>query len=347
MILFPSTVQAAQVHRVAPRDNLSSIAQMYGITVEEVILQNGYLKKPGSIFPGQVLIIPKIVEENVYHVRHGDTLYRIAQKLSVTMAGIAKENQLVNWNVIYVGQALNIPSVQGSTQLKEPKPKPEPEFQHTVSEMLKMFPETFYRKGQGSGNQIALTFDDGPNTIYTPQILDILKQYDVPATFFVMGSRVERHPEVAQRIVAEGHVIGNHTWNHPDLRKVSVDELVDEMNQTEDAIVRTTGQRPALMRPPYGAINPNVLQGLKDIEYKVINWSVDSVDWRDQDVDQILINTLPGIEGNDIVLFHDAGGESQSRTATVEMLPELIKTLKMQGYEFVTVDQILNISPYK
>ena len=101
------------------------------------------------------------------------------------------------------------------------------------------------------------------------------------------------------------------------------------------------------MRPPYGAVIPATLEILKDMDYKAINWSVDSVDWRDQDVDKILINTLPDVRGGGILLFHDAGGEGQSRAATVAALPEIIHTLRTQGYEFVTVDELLGIPGYK
>ncbi|KJF27443.1 hypothetical protein TZ02_07805 [Clostridium aceticum] len=202
-------------------------------------------------------------------------------------------------------------------------------------------------RGSASTNKIALTFDDGPNEKYTNQVLQVLKQHNVPATFFVLGSKVEKHPEILRRMVSEGHVVGNHTWIHPDLRRVTENRLATEMQTTEDIIYQTIGLRTALMRPPYGAVAPQVIEGLRDLDYKVINWSVDSVDWRDQNIDKILINTLPDVRQGGILLFHDAGGDGESRAATVAVLPELIHTLRAQGYEFVTVDKLLNLPAYK
>lgn len=405
LLLMPSFAEAAQVHRVARGETLFLVAQRYGITVDELIAQNGYLRNPSNIFTGQALIVPKAPETNVYLVRQGDTLFKIAEKLGVSMAALAAENNISNWNQLSVGQKLIIPAINEapstapgttssetyvvkggdtlfkisqslgvsmtalaevnnlkdwnmlhvgqilkvpnkSTQTPAPK-EPEASFQYTTAQLVRMYPDTFYLKGPANTNKIALTFDDGPNQKYTTQILDVLKQQKVPATFFVMGSRVERHPEIVQRMIREGHIVGNHTWIHPDLRKVSQSRLVSEMQQTEDVIHRVTGLRTGLMRPPYGGVSQEAIEGLRDMNYKVINWSVDSVDWRDQDVDQILINTLPGVRQGGILLFHDAGGDQQTRAATAAVLPELIYTLKMQGYEFVTVDELLNIPAYK
>lgn len=353
LLLMPSFAEAAQVHRVARGETMFYIAQRYGLTVDELVAQNGYLRNPSKIFVGQVLIVPKQLESDVYIVRQGDTLFRIAEKLEVTMPALAAENNISNWNHIFVGQKLSVPandtnpSTVPVTKLVETPKQPEPIPQLTMAQLAKMYTDTFYLKGSANTNKIALTFDDGPNQKYTTQILDVLKQHGVPATFFVLGSKVERHPEILQRIVEEGHVVGNHTWIHPDLSKVTQSSLVSEIQQTEDIIHEVTGVRTGLMRPPYGSLNQEGMEKLRDMNYKVINWSVDSVDWRDQDVDQILINTLPDVRQGGILLFHDAGGDQQTRAATAAVLPELIYTLKMQGYEFVTVDELLNIPTYK
>ncbi|SNS41970.1 polysaccharide deacetylase family sporulation protein PdaB [Anaerovirgula multivorans] len=410
LLLVPSFAEAAQVHRVARGETMFYIAQRYRLTVDELVAQNGYLRNPSKIFVGQVLIVPKQLEPNVYIVRQGDTLFRIAEKLEVTMPALAAENNISNWNhifvgqklsvpakatnpstalapsqavvsndyvvkrgdtlykisqevgapmaalaeannlkdwnTIYVGQGLKVPSTSVTQPVETPK-QPETTPQLTMAQLAKMYTDTFYLKGSANTNKIALTFDDGPNQKYTTQILDVLKQHGVPATFFVLGSKVERHPEILQRIVEEGHVVGNHTWIHPDLSKVTQSSLVSEIQQTEDIIHEVTGVRTGLMRPPYGSLNQEGMEKLRDMNYKVINWSVDSVDWRDQDVDQILINTLPDVKQGGILLFHDAGGDQQTRAATVAVLPELIYTLKMQGYEFVTVDELLSVPTYK
>lgn len=405
LLLMPSFVEAAQVHRVASGETLFQIAQRHGITVKELIAQNGYLRNPNSIHIGQVLIVPKEQETNVHTVRQGDTLYKISKELGIPMATLASENGITNWNHLSVGQKLTIPATNGTlsvaarstsanayvvkvgdtlykisqslgismaalaeynnledwntlyvgqkiklpTEIQSPeKPKESVrDFQYTTAQLVKMYPDTIYLKGSTNTNKIALTFDDGPNVEYTPQVLEVLKQHKVPATFFVMGNRAEKYPEIVQRIVREGHVIGNHTWIHPDLRKVSQSRLINEIQQTEDVIHRFTGLRMGLMRPPYGELSQETIEELKNMKYKAINWSVDSVDWRDKDVDQILINSLPSVRQGGILLFHDSSGENQSRAATVEALPELIYTLKMQGYEFVTIDELLNIPAYK
>ncbi|SET63581.1 Peptidoglycan/xylan/chitin deacetylase, PgdA/CDA1 family [Natronincola peptidivorans] len=408
LLLMPSFAEAAQVHRVARGETLFLIAQRHGVTVNELITQNGYLRNPNNISVGQVLVVPKQEEPNVYMVRQGDTLYKISQKLGVSLTDLAIENNISNWNHIYVGQKLSVPANGANTStgsapsqvsadyvvkrgdslykisqelgvsmaalaeanslkdwntiyigqvLKVPStgvtppaeaPKqPEASPQLSMTQLARMYPDTYYLRGSANTTKIALTFDDGPNPKYTPQILDVLKQQGVPATFFVMGSRVERHPEIVQRIAQEGHVVANHTWIHPDLSKVPQVTLLSEMQRTEDIIHKVTGLRTSLMRPPYGRVNPEGIEKLRDMNYKVINWSVDSVDWRDQDVDQILINTLPGVRQGGILLFHDAGGDQQTRGATAAALPEIIHTLRSQGYEFVTVDELLNLPAYK
>ncbi|MDR5659438.1 LysM peptidoglycan-binding domain-containing protein [Serpentinicella sp. ANB-PHB4] len=399
---FSFTAEAAYVHRVGAGESLYLIAQKYDVSIQEILSNNRYLRNHNTIFPKQVLIIPKSqepgtyvvragdslhkisqqfgvsttqiasknglanpdnlhvgqvllipekdfkttkpIEPTTYTVKPGDSLYRISKSLGISMGSLAEINDLENINFIYVGQVLKVPEKDKNIA---PQPQTEANFEHSVTQLSKMYPDTFYLKGEGRGNKIALTFDDGPNPTYTPQVLDVLKRYDVAATFFVLGSRVERHPEIAKRIVNDGHVIANHTWSHPNMRNISTETIVNEMKQTENAIKNATGKSTALMRPPYGAVTSNVIEDLSTLDYKAINWSVDSVDWRDQDVDKILINTLSGITGNDIVLFHDAGGDNQSRQATVLAIAEIIETLRMQGYEFTTTDEILNVNPYK
>lgn len=118
----------------------------------------------------------------------------------------------------------------------------------------------------------------------------MLRDSQVPATFFLIGNRAERFPGVVERILAEGHVIGNHSWSHPDLRRVPNDGLISEIQWTEEVLEKITGRKTALIRPPYGTVTAPVLEHMEKMNYNVINWSVDSVDWRDQSADQILRN---------------------------------------------------------
>ena len=128
---------------------------------------------------------------------------------------------------------------------------------------------------------VALTFDDGPHPEFTPRLLDILRHEGIRATFYVIGRNVQTYPEIARRIVAEGHEIANHSWSHPRLTALSASRLKTEMTNTSDIIQKVTGRRPTNMRPPYGAINDRVRQTItRDHGLDVIMWSVDPLDWK-------------------------------------------------------------------
>lgn len=296
-----------------------------------------------------VLIMPYSTQASqVHRVAPGESLYLISQRYGVTMEEIIARNDLRNPETIFVNQPLILPVKEKSlTSEATYNVLPEPHANYSISQLARQFPDTFYLKGSANSNRIALTFDDGPDGIYTPQVLDVLKEYHVPATFFLMGSRAEKHPDVVKRIVDEGHIVGNHSWSHPNLSKVSTTRLIDETISTENILTEITGLRTALMRPPYGAVSKSTIEELKKMDYKVINWSVDSVDWRDQDAGQILNNTLPDVTDEAILLFHSASGEGKSMAATVEVLPELIEILREQGYTFVTVDELLDTPAYR
>ncbi|KUO51470.1 MAG: hypothetical protein APF76_13990 [Desulfitibacter sp. BRH_c19] len=350
-------VYSAQVHRIQPGETLHTIAQQYGISINELVSQNGYLRDQNLVAVNQVLIVPTKDSSqssigNTYEVQPGDSLYLISQKLGVTMAKVAEENKLENWDYLYIGQILKFPAKEAPKQ-EAPKQQvykqtaPEPIAQYTISELAKMFSENFYLRGPAGGAKVALTFDDGPDGKYTGQVLDVLKKYGALATFFLIGEKSIRFSEVVDRIDREGHVIGNHSWSHPDLSKVGIERLNFEIMETERVLEKITGRNTALIRPPYGAVSKEAIEYMMDLNYKAVNWSVDSVDWRDRDVDQILINTLPSVRDGGILLFHTAGGEGQSLAATVAALSEVIYTLKVQGYEFVTVDELLSIPAYK
>lgn len=178
----------------------------------------------------------------------------------------------------------------------------------------------------------ALTFDDGPHNTVTPMILDILQGKGVPATFFVLGNRVDFYPELLQRMVAEGHEIGNHSWNHARLTRLSPAEIAAQIERTQEAVYAWTGQRPLVVRPPYGAINSRVSEA---IPMPLVLWSVDTRDWESRDRDQIMAEALTAVHDGAIILFHDLF------PSTAEALAEIIDALHRQGYELVTVSQLL------
>ncbi|MGB3404651.1 MAG: polysaccharide deacetylase family protein [Microcoleaceae cyanobacterium] len=186
---------------------------------------------------------------------------------------------------------------------------------------------------------IALTFDDGPWPETTEQILEILEEYEIQATFFWVGAALKQHPEIAEKVAAAGHEIANHTWNH-NYDKVSPEVAADEINQTDELIEELTGIKTHLFRPPGGVQDNGLVDYIYTQNYVNVMWSSDSFDWYDS-APQIVDNVMETVTPGGIVLMHDGGG---TRYATVEALPEIIDQLKEQGYRFVTVNELLHLA---
>ena len=180
---------------------------------------------------------------------------------------------------------------------------------------------------------VALTFDDGPNPATTNQALDTLSKYGIKATFFVLGKNVSGNEEILKRMKADGHVIGNHSWSHPVLSKLSLDEAKKQITDTEAALTKVLGSSSKLMRPPYGAITDDIRNSL-DLSF--IMWDVDSLDWKSKNEASILTEIQRQVKNGSIILMHDIHVE------TVNALPKVIDYLKEQGYEFVTVPEMLH-----
>lgn len=197
-------------------------------------------------------------------------------------------------------------------------------------------------QGNPENKVVALTFDDGPYPPYTDQILDILKEDDVKATFFIVGKNAAMHPELVRRIVMEGHQIGNHTYHHIDLLKANRRTVTDELAGTNELLFSITGIKPHIVRPPHGFRDPVVLEVMAELELKVVEWSVMSRDWTNPGVEEIVNRTLDRITNGSVVLLHDGDGiKSQaSRAQTVAATRLIIQQLKTKGYTFVTVDDI-------
>lgn len=196
------------------------------------------------------------------------------------------------------------------------------------------------------GKSIALTFDDGPDPIYTEEILDVLKSKGVKATFFLVGKKIEQNPLVAERIFEEGHCLANHTYTHINLKKKSFKEAYSEIQQTEQLLVNICGKSPKLFRPPWGHITSSERVTLEKYGYKIVLWDVNSRDYMPKiTVNEIVTNVMRNIGGNKIVLFHDSDYQGKaSRQNTVLALPEIIDFLKASGYNFVTINQLNDIS---
>jgi peptidoglycan/xylan/chitin deacetylase (PgdA/CDA1 family) len=185
----------------------------------------------------------------------------------------------------------------------------------------------------GNGKTIALTFDDGPNDSTTPQILDILAQNQVKGTFFMLGEMVDKHPEIAKRVVDAGNQVGSHTYNHKYLGNLSDSDLKTEVNLADAAIYKATGVLPKVIRPPYGAITE---KGARVAGKAVIQWDIDSLDWKSNNAKAVLETVGKELQDGGIILMHDIHKD------TVQALPTLIPSLKAQGYQFVTIDQLFD-----
>lgn len=184
---------------------------------------------------------------------------------------------------------------------------------------------------------VALTFDDGPWPGQTQRILEILASRGVRATFFMVGLRVKLTPDIARRIVAEGHAVGNHTQNHPYLKHAPLQRVRDEMAGGAATIAGQTGVTPAWFRPPGGGMSPLVAQEATRLGERVCGWSVDPADWHKPAPEQIVQRVMGAVHPGAVVLLHDGGGD---RNATIAALPAIIDQLRAGGYRFVTLDQL-------
>jgi len=184
------------------------------------------------------------------------------------------------------------------------------------------------------GSAVYLTFDDGPHPTYTIQILDLLARYNAKATFFVLGEAVERNPQIVQRIVAEGHSLGNHTYFHEALPRETDDVVVQTLSATNNAIARATGRTSTCMRPPYGSLDDRTLQIVRNQGYSVSMWEVDSSDWKYSDAYTIAAGVLRDTNLGNRVLFHDG---PSNRAATVAALESVLSVLSQRGVTFAAL----------
>lgn len=196
----------------------------------------------------------------------------------------------------------------------------------------------FSKKVEPSKKMVAITLDDGPHPVNTQKVLDILKEHNAKATFFMVGQNVENNSNVVKAVYNSGSEIGIHTWSHKQLTKISTDEIIQEVNKTSDVIFNITGERPKLVRPPYGSVNDNVKNALK--EYPLILWNIDSLDWKSRDEKQIVPLVMEHVEDADIILLHDI------HATTIPALEKIVTQLDDAGYEFVTVSELLEAKGY-
>ncbi|WP_051412241.1 polysaccharide deacetylase family protein [Halonatronum saccharophilum] len=318
-----------------------------------------------------ILIVASVADAyQRYTVQQGDSLFTISQKFSISISSLIDLNNIDNPNLILTGDRLTVPALStGSSSnnerivnnsnnnssrnnsnnrasFRDSAWQSRENNKAVVAQKETPVERKLYRRGPNT-MRAALTFDDGPDAVYTPQVLDVLREYNIKATFFLVGQRVEKHPDVVRQILKDGHTIANHSWSHADLRRISEERVEEEVMRTEKALEKVISRKTAMIRPPYGAVSNKVLKQLYDMNYSVVNWSVDSLDWRAKDKSEVIERTIPNLHGGANILFHSAGGEGQSLRPTVEALAIIIEELQKRNIEMVTVDELLSIPAYK
>ena len=197
----------------------------------------------------------------------------------------------------------------------------------------------FVCRGAGQRRRVALTFDDGPDVRSTPALLDLLRDEGARVAFFCVGERVAAHPELAARIVREGHLLENHSYTHDNLTNLfSVTRLRAELTQTQEIIQRATGIAPRCFRPPMGLSNPRVFRAARKLGLTVVGWSTRGLDTKLTDPEQIVARVVRRLEPGAIILLHDGNIPAERLVLTVKRLLDTVRAL---GYEVVRLDQLL------
>lgn len=210
-------------------------------------------------------------------------------------------------------------------------------------DLEKLYPALVLRTHKGSEKIVALTFDDGPDNVYTPQVLDVLAREGVKATFFLIGNRIEADADVVRRIAKEGHAIGNHSYSHPALQSASP-QVVQEIEKTKGILAAMGLTDSGMFRPPYGAAEPSLIEQVAGMGYKVAMWSVDSLDWRGLSRAEVFRNIEGYVEPGSVILQHSAGGPGEDLSGSVLATKDVIDMLKGQGYRFVTLPEMFGDS---
>lgn len=208
--------------------------------------------------------------------------------------------------------------------------------------------KTFIGLAPGS-KQIALTYDDGPNDPHTLHLLDVLAKHDVHATFFAIGQYVKQRPDIVRQLVAAGHLVGNHTFTHPNLIFTSAAQTRAQLQQCNQALNDAVGEHSRLFRPPFGARLPQTLRIARELGLDPIMWNVTGWDWNSPPADEIERKVTGQIRGGDVILLHDGGHQQMGadRSQTVLVTDRLIQRYKQEGYEFVTIPEMMRavVSP--
>ena len=324
-------------------ENRSVKKQAYDLTnsnlveLENTTLDKFYLKEDGSIFTldqvfsdaskGKETLLEEIKSNLTDSKREQASIDQLLADFSAT--------DLSSWKFDYKDSQLIVYPLKQTQGLEEIALPISDFFDVIQSSYLTEKDEELYKKAQAEKNKkvVALTFDDGPDGNTTPQALDILAKYKIKATFFVQGKNIAGNEAILKRMQSEGHEVGNHSWNHPILTKLSLEDAKKQLTDTEDAITKVLGKSSKLMRPPYGAISDDIRNSL---DLRFIMWDVDSLDWKSKNEAAILTEIQHQTSDGAIILMHDIHQPS------VNSLPKVIEYLQGQGYSFVTVSELLN-----
>ena len=324
-------------------ENRSVKKQAYDLTnsnlveLENTTLDKFYLKEDGSIFTldqvfsdaskGKETLLEEIKSNLTDSKQEQASIDQLLADFSAT--------DLSSWKFDYKDSQLIVFPLKQTQGLEEITLPISDFFDVIQSSYLTEKDEELYKKAQAEKNKkvVALTFDDGPDGNTTPQALDILAKYKIKATFFVQGKNIAGNEAILKRMQSEGHEVGNHSWNHPILTKLSLEDAKKQLTDTEDAITKVLGKSSKLMRPPYGAISDDIRNSL---DLRFIMWDVDSLDWKSKNEAAILTEIQHQTSDGAIILMHDIHQPS------VNSLPKVIEYLQGQGYSFVTVSELLN-----
>ncbi|WP_455538469.1 polysaccharide deacetylase family protein [Terrisporobacter sp.] len=212
----------------------------------------------------------------------------------------------------------------------------------TKSYYVNDYEDLIIKCGNTNEKIVSLTFDDGPDEDFTPQILDILKKYKVKATFYVIGEKIQYNKKIIKREHEEGHEVGNHTYTHINVSKNSYNKIRKEIKDTQNAVKSITKVYPKTFRPPYRAISKDMCEIVKENNMNIVLWSyVDARDWESPGVNSIVKTIENGIQNGCIILLHDYNRLRSPKSQTIEALDIIIPDLLKKGYKFVTISELI------
>ena len=314
------------------------------VELENTTLNQLYLKEDGSVFTLDQLFTDasKAKEKLLEDLKSTLQDKKVEQSVVDQVSADLSVAELSTWKFAYKDSQLILYPVKATTNVEEIVMPISDFFDFIQTSYLTEKDAELYKKVQAEKHKkvVALTFDDGPNATTTPQALDILAKYKIKATFFIQGQNISGNEAILKRMQAEGHEVGNHSWNHPVLTQLSLEDAKKQITDTEAAITNVLGKSSKLMRPPYGAISDDIRNSL-DLSF--IMWDVDSLDWKSKNEAAILTEIQRQATDGSIILMHDI------HQTSVNALPNVIEYLQGQGYSFVTVSELLgnHVKPHE